>query len=114
MPHDETFLLYMLVAARRVADSITGTSREQFDSDLEKMDSVVLQIGNIGEAASNISKEFCEQHPELPWSLMIGMRHRIFHHYHEMDWDIVWSTATTFVPELIRLLETLCPPEDSV
>ena len=45
---------------------------------------------------------------------MIGMRHHIFHAYHQIDWDIVWDTATIFVPDLIRLLEPLIPPEDTL
>ena len=111
MPRDETFLLYVLLAARRIVKYVHGVKREAFDGDLEKMDAVVLQIGNIGEAASKISQEFRKSHREINWHKMIGMRHRIFHKYHEIDWDIVWDVATRDAPELIRQIEPHVPPE---
>jgi uncharacterized protein with HEPN domain len=114
MPRDETYLLYMLLAAKRIARSVAGLTREQFDADLEKMDSVALQLGNIGEAAGHVSSAFRQQHPEIPWPKMTGMRHRIFHQYLEIDWNIVWVAATGEAPDLIRALEPLVPPEDSL
>ena len=111
MPRDETFLVYMLSYARRVAMYLAGMSRLQFDADLKTMDAVVLQLGNIGEAASQVSQEFQRLHSEIPWPKIIGMRHRIFHKYVEIDWDIVWIAATQEVPALIRYLEPLVPPE---
>lgn len=114
MPRDETYLLYMLIAARRIVRYLTGITREQFDVNLEKMDSVALQLGNIGEAASKVSAEYREKHAEIPWPKMIGMRHRIVHNYLEIDWDVVWTAATVEVPDLIRLLEPLITPEESI
>jgi uncharacterized protein with HEPN domain len=114
MPRDETYLLYMLIASRRIVRYLTGVTREQFDANDEKMDSVVLQLGNIGEAAGKVSSDYQRLHPEIPWSKMIGMRHKIFHDYMEVDWNIVWSAAAADVPNLIPFLEPLIPPEDSV
>jgi uncharacterized protein with HEPN domain len=114
MPRDETYLTFMMLAARRVESYIQGMSRRDFDADPKTKDAVVLQIGNIGEAASKVSSPFKAQHPALPWPQMIGMRHRVFHGYEVLDWDRIWTTATIFVPELIRLLEPLVPPEDTL
>jgi uncharacterized protein with HEPN domain len=111
MPRDETFLIYMLTYARRVAMYVAAMPRSQFDHDLKTMDAVVLQLGNIGEAASQVSSEFRKLHSEIPWPKIIGMRHRIFHKYVEIDWEIVWTAATEEVPRLIRMLEPLIPPE---
>ncbi|MCB1061270.1 MAG: DUF86 domain-containing protein [Calditrichaeota bacterium] len=107
MPRDETYLIHVLYYARRIEGYVAGVTREEFDSNDEKKDAVVLQIGNIGEVAGKISEEFKKQHPEVKWKKMTGMRHRIFHHYHTVDWDIVWDTATIDVPELIGQIEPL-------
>ncbi len=109
MPRDETYLLYMMQAARRVYSYTAGIRREQFDTESLRQDGIVLQIGNIGEAASHLSAEFRSLHPEIPWPQIIGMRHRIFHTYQQVDWNRVWTTATVFVPQLISLLEPLMP-----
>jgi uncharacterized protein with HEPN domain len=111
MARDETYVNYMLLAARRVTDYIGAMSRIEFDADPKTRDAVVLQIGNIGEAASKISQGFQSQHPEIPWRQMIGMRHRVFHGYEILDWNRIWITSMTFVPDLIRRLEPLVPPE---
>ncbi|MBI5058570.1 DUF86 domain-containing protein [candidate division KSB1 bacterium] len=111
MPHDETYLLYMLLAARRVAVSVAGVTRQEFDTDLEKRDSVALQIGNVGEAASSVSRPFQDAHPELPWSKIIGTRNRIFHRYMEIDWDIVWNIATIELPQVAEQLARLVPQQ---
>lgn len=111
MPRDETYLLYILLAARRVEMYISGMSKLEFDIDLKTKDAVVLQIGNIGEAANKITEDYRKQHPEIKWHKMTGMRHRIFHQYNEIDWEIVWDAATRNVPDLIRQIESLTPPD---
>jgi uncharacterized protein with HEPN domain len=112
MPRDETFLAYMMTYAKRVTTYIAGMSRAQFDADLKTMDAVLMQLGNIGEAANQVTSEFQKTHVEIPWPKIIGMRNRIFHKYVEIDWDIVWIAAAEEVPKLIRMLEPLVPPDD--
>ena len=113
MPRDESYLLYMLIAARRVRQYLAGADRESFIKDLQRQDAVILQISNIGEAANHITGAFQQAHPEIPWVKIIGMRHRVVHGYHEIDLEAVWRIASESVPALIEMLEPLIPPEDS-
>lgn len=57
-----------------------------------------LQI--IGEASRALSAEFREEHPEIPWSQIIGMRNILVHNYFEIDVEIVWSVLEQNLPEL--------------
>jgi uncharacterized protein with HEPN domain len=41
---------------------------------------------------------------------MIGMRNRVVHDYHGVNYDIVWEVATRNIPELIPELEKILPP----
>jgi uncharacterized protein with HEPN domain len=43
---------------------------------------------------------------------MTGMRHKVVHDYMRIDFNKVWDTAMTSIPELIRLIEPLVPPEE--
>lgn len=64
-----------------------------------------------GEAARKVSPEFKENHPEIPWSLIIGMRNRLIHEYFRNYHGKVWEVVEKDIPQLIALLEPLVPPE---
>jgi uncharacterized protein with HEPN domain len=65
-----------------------------------------------GQAARRVSREFQEDHPDIPWSAIIGMRHRIVHDYLDANYDIVWDVATVEFPAVVQRLAPLLPPED--
>jgi len=112
MSRDEAFLLDLLIAARRILRYTDGLSAEEFASDEIVQDAVMRQIQIIGEAASRIAPETREKYPEIPWHEMIGMRHRLVHGYREIDVQRVWDSARIAVPDLIRAVEPLVPPDE--
>jgi len=58
----------------------------------------------IGEAASALSLEARAKYPDIEWSKIIGMRIMLAHHYHRVNLDRVWISATVNVPELATAL----------
>ena len=60
----------------------------------------LIQI--IGEAASNVSRDFCDSHPEIPWANIVGMRHKVVHDYLGTDDKIVWQVVRPNLPELVK------------
>jgi len=112
MPRDATYLLHILISARRVVHYTRGLNWDQFMASGEKQDSVLHRISNIGEISKRISPEFKADHPAIPWRIIAGMRDRIIHDYYQIDWEVVWDTAVKSIPGLIRLIEPLVPPED--
>jgi uncharacterized protein with HEPN domain len=64
-----------------------------------------LQI--VGEAAGRISAETREQRHEVPWASMIGMRHRLVHAYFDINFDILWTTASETAPALLAQIRPL-------
>jgi uncharacterized protein with HEPN domain len=54
----------------------------------------------IGEAAKNVTPAFRDEHPEIPWRGMAGMRDRLVHHYFGVDYEAVWVTITENLPDL--------------
>jgi uncharacterized protein with HEPN domain len=62
----------------------------------------------IGEASKQVSSELKERHPEIPWKEISGMRDKIIHHYFVVDYEEVWLTVKTDIPDLkeriIRIL----------
>jgi uncharacterized protein with HEPN domain len=73
---------------------------------------VAFQFGVIGEAlkkASELDPSLQVMIPDL--RLMVGMRNRIFHAYDEIDFELLWDTIQSDLPELQTLLGGLLPQE---
>lgn len=67
----------------------------------------------MGEATKRLSREFREQHPEVPWDDIAGMRDIVAHQYDRIDLDIVWQVIQRNIPELLNMLVILLPSQDS-
>ena len=96
----------MLDAVDRLQKYLGDVSREKFEADEVLQDAVIRQLEILGEAASRVTPEFQTSVPEIPWSKVIGTRHRLIHGYLSVDVEVVWHTATHHVPRLRSDLET--------
>lgn len=65
---------------------------------------VVRAIEVLGEAASRVSTETRGATRAIPWAAIVGMRNRLSHAYFDIDYDIVWRTATVEIPGLLPSL----------
>lgn len=77
MWRDETHLLDMLLAARKVVQFTDAVPRERFLGDEVQQGAVMYQIQVLGEAARRISPTWKQQHFEIPWAAINGMRDRL-------------------------------------
>ena len=110
---DATWLADILIAARHVQRFISGVSGpDELDADVMRRSAVIHQMLILGEATKRVSAEFRQQHPEIPWASMAGMRDVLIHQYRGIDIEQVWAAATEAVPDLTRNLEPLIPPLD--
>ena len=111
-PPDYTWLADVLISARYVQSFVDGVDRDEFDRNAMRRSAIIHQLLLIGEATKRVSDPFRTAHPDIPWRRMAGMRDRLIHDYRREDLDIVWSTATEMIPQLIRQVEPLVPPMD--
>ena len=113
-------LLHMLKGIKRLNEMLDGVAREEFLDDLRLQDASAFDISTIGEAAANVTEEFKNAHPEIPWIQMRGLRNRLVHifDYEQIVYDIIWVVATEELPALeskIRLaLDTIPLPDDFI
>jgi len=106
-PEDRVRLKHMLDAAVEIQQYVRSATREDLNRDRRLLHSLVRPLEIIGEAASQVSKELREEVPEIPWSIIIGMRNRLIHAYFAINLDIVWSTSTEDIPPLVVELKKL-------
>ncbi len=108
---DEIRLRHMLDAAREARSFTQRQSRKDLDQSRMLVLALVKDIEIVGEAATRISEDVQRSHPEIPWTDIIGMRHRLIHAYFEINLDILWETVVTDLPPLIASLEKVLPTE---
>lgn len=113
MWRDDAYVLDMLLAARKVLEFTRGVDWPRFERDELVQNAAMRQIQIIGEAASRVSPGYRNEHPEVPWRDIVGMRNRLVHEYFRILPGLVWEVVEKHIPELVRLLEPLVPPEDA-
>lgn len=104
-------LVDMLEAAKEACSFVEGLSWEAFERDRIVQGACIYKIVVIGEAARVISQEFKEQHPDMDWRIINGMRNKVVHEYGSINLLIVWDVLQNHLPALIAHLTTLLPPE---
>ena len=104
MKDDSIYIDHIIKSIDRILDYIEGKDRELFESDLVTQDAVVRQLEIIGEATKRVSAELRSKHPDIPWSDMAGMRDVLIHDYIDVDFGVVWKTASEDIPNLKALI----------
>ncbi|MEB3289779.1 MAG: DUF86 domain-containing protein [Leptolyngbya sp.] len=94
----------MLDASQKVVQYVENETQDTLKRDEKLALALVRLIEIIGEAASRVSPEKQADLPQIPWKEMIGMRNRIVHAYFDIDYNVVWDTATFNIPSLIETL----------
>ncbi len=96
-------------SARKLHDYIqeNGISKENLLNDFSLQWLVTTPLYNIGEHVYNLSKQYKEEHSEVQWSMIAGVRHRLVHDYDGTNWNIIADIVFDELPILIKQLEYL-------
>lgn len=104
------YLDHMRQAARDALSFVEGMRKEDFLADKRTQQAVIMSLIVLGEAATKVMDgyaDFANQHPQVPWRNMRGMRNRIAHGYFDINLDVVWDTVQTALPALLEQLGAL-------
>jgi uncharacterized protein with HEPN domain len=90
-------------------DILESTHRIQRYADTRAQDAVVRNLSIIGEAVKNLSAVFRENHREVEWAKISGLRDKLVHDYFSLDWDVLWDVVRTKIPALREQVVALLP-----
>jgi uncharacterized protein with HEPN domain len=107
MLRDSESIIDIANAINRILRYRKGVSRSELENNDEKLSAILYQITIIGEATKRLSQSFRQNHSDLPWREMAGMRDVIVHEYDQLDLDVVWDVVNNKIPELHRLIKYL-------
>ena len=86
---------------------VSGLDLESFGKDQKTVDAVVRNIEIVGEAAKNLSEEYQEQYPKIPWSQIMATRNKVVHEYFGVDLEILWETIKEDLPALKKQIQKI-------
>ncbi len=110
MKDDRVYLIQVLECIKQI-EEYTINGREEFMNSRLIQDAVIRNMEIIGEATKRVSPGLREQHPEIPWKEMAGMRDVLIHDYMGVDLNIVWNVISRNLAEIKDHLRALLPIE---
>lgn len=70
-----------------------GNDYEEFEKNSIYQNAILTPVTQIGELVKRLPTNFRENHNEIPWRNIAGMRDIVVHNYETIDKLILWNVA---------------------
>jgi uncharacterized protein with HEPN domain len=94
----------MQEAIEKIRTYIHAMTFADFQADSRTLDAVVHNLLVIDEEARCLPPALKEQHPEIDWIAINGLRNRIAHEYFCLSLSVIWEIAQNDLPILAQQL----------
>ena len=90
-----------------IAGRLVARGRPAYDADEAIRLAGEAVVHRLGEAIARLPDEFIEEFPAMRLKAFKGMRNLVAHRYHDVDYQILWSTMVVDIPELAEQIKKL-------
>ena len=104
---DKGRLEHILEAIDDTIEITENVSFDDFMSNKVLRFAVVKTVEIIGEASYKLTKEFKENHPEVSWAKIVGLRHVLVHGYYQISEVRLWEIVQKDLLPLREQIQTL-------
>jgi uncharacterized protein with HEPN domain len=104
---DNEYIERLLKYCKKITEYIKPVqSFDDFISNSEKVDAVILNLEQIGETAKKISVNTKNKYSDVNWPSIVGLRNMISHEYEGIELEIIYEIALNHINKLyIQLTE---------
>lgn len=103
----DVYLQDILESIGHIQRFLEGVSEDKFYKNVEKQDAVLRRLEIIGEAVKHLPDEIREDHSDVPWRQITGMRDIIIHEYFGITLEMIWVVATEDILDLKTKVEEI-------
>ncbi len=96
----------ILEAIERI-EKYRGLGQTEFFANELVQNWMVHHLQIIGEAIRSLPPQFPQQHPQIAWTEIIGMRNSLVHDYFGVNVNIVWNAVVDDRPPLKTSVQEL-------
>ena len=90
----------ILESIEKIEEYIRDVNENDFNKNTQIQDSIFRRLEVIGEAVKNITPEFRDKYPDIPWKKIAGMRDILIHEYFGVNLERVWKVIKEDLIEL--------------
>lgn len=110
-PDNLVFISHIHDSCQQILEYISGYDYPKFQTDKKTTSAVLRELSVIGEAARKTTENFRQQHPQIFWNKIFGMRNRLVHDYMGVQLPIVWQTTQEDIPDLLQIVNEILGKE---
>ena len=78
-----------------------------FITNSQLVEACVFNLSQMGELVRKLDDLFIEEHKDIPWHQLRGLRNRIVHDYEGVNLRLVWDVISLDLPELKQQLSMI-------
>jgi len=104
---NDYFIDKIIADAEYIISITAGSSSESFRANQMLSDSVIFRLIQISENSKRLTDAFKESTRDIDWFEIYGLRNRLVHDYGNVDYTIVYMTATKDLPILLKQLKDI-------
>lgn len=104
---DEVRLEHIFDTTQKIEKAIEGNNFNSFFENETLVAALERWLQIIGEAAKHISDETKSKYPDIEWRKIIALRNIVTHEYFDINYEVIWETATIHIKELKKQLTAI-------
>ena len=95
---DEARVEHMQRAIKKIRQHLAKVGSGNFVEGNDNAELILYHLVLLGEAANNVSLDYCAAHPSVDFKDMAGLRHKLVHDYANIDLGRIWTILQTDFP----------------